>query len=386
MSGDVSLSVVVKAGASDEWLAYLRAVVPKFGEVVVVVTDPLLRTIVAGWKAEDGAKIVVVDATPERRPGLYFPDVAGSYQAGEPLAGEAYEGPYTGRPVVADWSAVRNLGWSRCSLGWRAVLSSDERVRGLEDVGDVCRSAEEAGGQVVYAPRTSSRGRRTWCPVAVQNVPELWWEGLVRERVGDGTARPVLVDVVSVDGLKSSRDLADEWKTLYRGARRRGWDVAPHTLVDMVRLAPSAGVGQLVPALVRRHLEDSLDVEERAWACSLAGERAEEDGFLEEASGWYERSVAEDPGLKSFLRLSRVRFKLGDSAGCLEAFRRAVEVRSKVQWLDDGAEDLLSSLLLANVSIADLGYVDEAKVNGETLVRCFSDVPEVGDLCRKVVP
>lgn len=381
---DVSLAVTIKGEVTSTWLDHLRSIAPHFGEVVVVSSDASALEQVRGLDLS--VLLVRVRADRDRHPELYYRDEVESYSVNRPLVDEAFSGPHTGDHVVADWSAVRDLGWSRCTLGWRVPLTSDEVLGGAESVSALAEEMRAGRRQVAYARHVSAGGHDVFRPVLVENVPDFEWEGAASEHLTDGTSGIAIAETIAVSCSRSLVDLAADFRALYADARRRDWDVPPRALVDMARLAPEAGMAHLVPDLVRRHLDESLDVEERAWACALAGEYCEELGQVAEAQTWYARSVGEHAGAKALLRLSRVCFKRGDSGGCLEAFKQAALLRSRPYWRDDGAVDLASSLLLTNASLVDLGYAAEARANCDVLHRAFEGNPHVDELCRRIAP
>jgi hypothetical protein len=386
--GDVSLSVLVRPSYSTDWLEHLKRLAPMFNEVVVTCIDlyslSCLEDLEARWR-EMGLQSQVIDLTPEKRPDLYFRDSAVEYLLGSPLVDEHIDSYYTSENLFPkDWSAIRNVGWRRCCLGWRLSLSSGEFVEGIDSVADVVAVLEAGGRDVAYARASNCDGRTEWRALLARNVPHIMWEGAAAERLDVGASLVAVAPNLEVVDSSALSGLHKDFRILYRWCRQLRWDVPPSALLRLARLCPHAGMSHLVPDLVRAHLDTSLDVEERAHACVLHGEYCEELGDFSSAREWYERSVQEDPGSKAYLRLSRTAFKLGDSAGCLDAYRNAIKYQSKIAWRDDGREDILSSLLLTNVSIADLGYVAEAKANNKTLHNAFDRVPEVDELCRKV--
>ena len=59
--------------------------------------------------------------TPESCPELYFRDLASSWQTDMP-------GPFTGRPILRDWAAVRNIGLDACKGEYVLKLDSDDEL------------------------------------------------------------------------------------------------------------------------------------------------------------------------------------------------------------------------------------------------------------------
>ena len=55
--------------------------------------------------------------TSETHPHFYILDVAATYEVGSPLDGEHFEGPFTGRPLLADWALRATSGGGRTPPG-----------------------------------------------------------------------------------------------------------------------------------------------------------------------------------------------------------------------------------------------------------------------------
>ena len=59
--------------------------------------------------------------TPESHPDLYFRDSASSWRTDMP-------GPFTGLPILRDWSAARNIGLDACQGEYILKLDSDDEI------------------------------------------------------------------------------------------------------------------------------------------------------------------------------------------------------------------------------------------------------------------
>ena len=66
--------------------------------------------------------------TPESHPDLYFMDSASSWRTEMP-------GPFTGRPILRDWAAARNIGLEACTGEYILKLDADDEiVEGVENL------------------------------------------------------------------------------------------------------------------------------------------------------------------------------------------------------------------------------------------------------------
>lgn len=356
MNADVSLSVTVKWAPSPEWLRHLRELCGLFGEVVATVADPETLRLLRSW---DIPHLVLVDATCHGR-NKHLRDSSGR---------------------VRDWSAVRNLGWSRCGLAWRLALAGDEWLAGK--VGEVLAAAETAGRRVVFAPVARVGGGYYHRAVAAAGDPAFRWVGPAAERVDEGPYPAALTHDLLVVERFGARDLSDEWEILRSSFLSGVAGPHPTVLLDAAKAAPPEHVDD-VRDLVRRHLGRSLDTEERACACAVVGELDERAGDLAGAEAWYSRSVEEEPTCKSCMRLARARLRLGDHAGCVEAYRRGLAFQEKPCFRDDGAETPLGTLPVLVAALHALGHSGEARANCRVLREAFPDDPSVARLCDVV--
>jgi tetratricopeptide (TPR) repeat protein len=386
----VSLSLTVRSARSPSTLLSVGSHVD---EVVVVLaiaaehreqwittldTNPLLR---------DKIK-TVIEVDPQTHPHLYEPDLPATFQLGNPLGDETYRGTATGKMFVSDWSAVRNLGWTRCSQEWRLALYDDENLDHPECLRDLCRSLDSHNRDVAYG--SSSRDKR--CRYAARlsrNFSGIRFEGSARESL-EGGLRPTIVEgILSTRTTSASpSDLATEcsetFRTLYAEARARSWDVPLSNLLHLAQTSRHADMEPFAPLAVKTYLDNSLFPEERAWACAIRGEIYENASDLHQAAAWYEISLAEHPGWKSALRLARIRFHQKQFQECLAAYDTAVENNDHHHLCDDGDESWNATLLYVAVALHETGKKEAAKLCCQKLRETYPNSPQVADLCRTI--
>jgi glycosyltransferase involved in cell wall biosynthesis len=377
----VSLHLLVKNGES--CLGRLLANVGLYvNEIVVVVNDTTDRTIpILCDYAEargQGFRLDIIDVTHDTHPGLYILDVPETYMVGRPLAGESYVGPFTGRPILADWAAIRNLGWSRCTKPWILFLDADDVVQDPESIPGLCASLQANGVELgcsryVYSLRDDGGSNsESFRERLARNLPHIAWAGVTHEILAGQQKTAHIDGNLVVHDLKDSqgKDIRIPgrcFKILYHQARANDWNVPPRSLLYLAMEA-CLSMPALAAAVIDRYLEVSLWPEERAWACCLRGEIQERKEDYAGASEWYARALAEHSSSKAAFRLCRSRFHECRWQECVDAFKIGVENKAVLQLLDNGPvyEDM--SKILVAAALDKLGRFREAAIMcGEAL-------------------
>ena len=386
----VSLHLLVKNGESCLG-RLLENVGPYLSEIVAVANDCSDRTIpILREYAEfrgSGFSLDIVEVTHETNPELYIMDVPETYAVGEPLVGEVLEGPFTGEPLLADWAAIRNLGWSKHTKEWRLFLDADDLVSDPESIPGLCVALNEtdpeseirvdlAASRYIYSSAEGGVSRAdSFRERLARNAPHISWFGVTHE-VLRGQQK-----TVQVDGNLIVRDMKDSTgakirapgrclKILYKNARENEWMVSPRNLIYLAMEA-CAPMTDFASSVLDLYLTLSLWPEERAWACCMAGEIRESRGNHAEASEWYERALAEHPGSKSAFRLCRSRFYEGKWQAAIDAFRTGVENKVVLQILDNGPVYEEMSKIFVAASLDKLGRMPEALAVCEEALAAF---------------
>ena len=380
----IALHLLVKNGESVVG-RLIGSLVPHISEVVAVVNDSTDKTaallyLVMDWYDLRGK---VIEVTAETHPQHYILDVAETYRVGQPLVGEAYEGPFTGRPLLADWAAVRNLGWNACVSDWRLFLDADDVLEDPENLPGACAALAERGVDLAASrykygllPSGVSRGEGVRERLA-RNVPYIQWRGRVHETLAGATRRALLQGSIVVRDMRDStgeglRAPGRNFKVLYHHARVSDWDVSPRDLLYMaVEIWHS--MPMFAKSLINAYLERSTWAEERAWACCVRGEICEAEQDYDVASGWYEEALLEFPkSSKAAFRLCRSRFREHEWQQSIDAYRLGVENElSTVQQLDDGEVYADASKILVAACLRKLGKKNEAVAMCEEALKSF---------------
>jgi glycosyltransferase involved in cell wall biosynthesis len=389
----VSLHLLVKNGES-----CLRRLLDNVGsyldEIVAVANDCTDRTIEIlreyARSRGPGFGLDIVEVTSASHPQFYILDAPETYSVGVPLAGEVLEGPFTDQPLLADWAAVRNLGWSRCTKKWILFLDADDVVLDPECIPGLCLALDGALGDEAKFDLAVSRyiydaseegGARSdsFRERLARNVPYVRWSGIAHEILGGQQM------TAQIDGNLVVRDMKDSagegvrvpgrcLKVLYQHARANDWVVSPRNLLYLAMEA-RASMSDFALVVLDQYLVLSLWPEERAWACCMAGEIHESRESYARASEWYERALAEHPGSKSAFRLCRSRFREGRWEEAVAAFRTGVENKEVLQLIDGGPvyEDM--SRILVAAALSKLGQSSEALAACEEALKAFPQNP-----------
>jgi glycosyltransferase involved in cell wall biosynthesis len=388
----ISLHLLVKNGESCVG-RLIENVGPFLDEVVVVLNDTtdatedvLLSSI---CKVEDtiGRRIElhILRVTAETHPEFYIQDVPSTYDVGVPLTGETYSGPFTGKPLLADWAGIRNLGWERCSRPWRLFLDADDLVIDPECLPGLCLALEAndidlACSRYVFSPAPDGAGARgdSYRERLARNCDYLLWQGITHEVLRGS------YHTANLDGSLAVHDLKDStgegirvpgrcFKVLYHHARSVGWDnVMPRELIYLAMECRDS-MPRLARAALELYLQKSLWPEERAWARVMLGEIFEKRDEYETASASYEAALREHPGSKAAFRLCRSRFHEGKWRQAIEAYETGVANKVVLQLLDNGPRLEHMSKILVSVCYEELGNTTKAYQFASEAIEVFPD-------------
>ncbi len=380
----VSLHLLVKNGES--CVPRLLENVGKYvDEIVAVVNDTTDKTVAileAYAKTRgDSFNLVIVEVTSGSHPQYYLIDELDTYEEGPSLMGESCPGPFTGKPLLADWSAVRNLGWRKCTLPWILFLDADDVVQDPESIWGLiaaleARNVDLAATRYIYDadPDGSSRAE-VYRERLARNRLQTYWAGPVHETL-TGSRKTAHIEGNLV--VRDCKDSAGQdirvpgrcLKVLYHYARTRGWNVPPRILLYLA-LEARGVMPDLSLALIERYLDVSTWPEERAWACAISGEIFEGRKDLSSASAWYERSLSEYPGAKSAFRLCRTRFGEKKWREVVDAYEIGMANQPVLQLLDGGASYADKSKILVAAAWDKLGEKANALLVCEEALQAF---------------
>jgi tetratricopeptide (TPR) repeat protein len=383
----VSLHLLVKNGASCVG-RLLDNVGPYLREVVAVVNDTTDRTIeILQQKCEvHNLELLVIEATAETHPWFYILDVPETYQEGSPLADECYEGPFTGKPLLADWAALRNLGWDKCRCEWRLFLDADDFVEDPRSIPGLCLALEERGVDLAtsrYQFGTTAGGRSradAFRERLAANKPEIRWVGLVHE-VLKGQERTAHIEgsLLVVDRRDSTgeglRPSGRCFKVLYHEARwalSEGREVSARTWLYLA-MESKEEVPELALLALTQYMAISTWKEERAWAWVMRGEIAEARGEMKTAVEAYQQSFIEHPGTKAAFRACKAYFAMRHWLDCLNMYRLGVANKTTLQVIESGEVFEDACKILVAASYGKLGRVNEALGWCKEALACFPD-------------
>ena len=388
----IGLHLLVKNGAScvGRLIDNVGPYIHEVGAVVNDTTDDTISILEAKCK-EHKLVLNVFDVTAKSHPGFYLLDVPETYSVGAPLDGETYEGPFTNKPLLADWAAVRNLGWTLLGSEWRLFMDVDDVMLDPESLPGLCLALEERGvdmatGRYQFDVGSSklvrSDGMRERLAL---NTSAIRWFGKVHETLtGHERVAHVEGNLLVVDRRDSTgadvRVPGRCFKVLYHEGRSRDWNVSPRTLIYLA-MECQTSMPRLASAAIDRYLERSTWKEERAWACAMRGEICAARGDFKEASSWFELALTEHPGVRSAMRLCYSRFQEQKWQEAIDAYSRGLVNKNIVQALDNGPifEDACKILVAA--AHRKLGHYDEALRVGREALAIFPN----NDSLKKLV-
>jgi hypothetical protein len=371
----------------------LDEVGPHADEVIVTVVEAPEIASIRDRLASVAKPHSLVDVNPGSYPHLYFDDRRESYEAGSPLNGERYTGPFTDRPLVASWASVRNLGWGRSSQDWQLTLDADDVLVNPSYAASVCEAMSSFSSDLGYVPRADPS--QPGMPPSIstngkiaRNGSHVRWEGIAGELI-EGSKSVALIDgslsVIRRIRVDQREKMANDFKALYAHARRSNWKISPGDLIRMARLARSAGMeDNFTDSAISAYLDVSPYPEERAWACAVQGEILEARHDLAGAALWYEQSLEERAGYKSAFRLCRARFKMGEWEGALTAFQVGVDTSQVLHLIDDDPVWSGPSLVFVVAALAKLGRIAEAREQGEILRGLYPGNQTITRLCEGI--
>jgi glycosyltransferase involved in cell wall biosynthesis len=328
----------------------------------------------------------VQEVTSVSHPHFYFPDVSSSYDVGDPLDGETFQGPFTNQPLLCDWAGVRNLGWGSSSA-WRLFLDADDvvedpqklpgLVRVLEDVrADLAATRYTFGRSESGAANSVSYRERLARNEVGRNGADIHWTGKTHEILQGGLRHVLVEDCFFVTDMKDNwgrgvRVPGRCFKVLYRDARLAKWEVSSRHLAYLVQEAPGMMPLSWVNRLVGYYLSRSSLAEEEAWVLSMFGEMHEGKELFAPATNLYRAALSHYPSSKTAFRLCRSLFMQKDWRGCVEAYERGVRNLGIPQVLDLGPVYEHSSKLLVAQALCELGELVRARDFVDEAVKSF---------------
>jgi hypothetical protein len=385
---EISLVLTVVPGTDP---SVLDTMAPHVDELIVtfaIVDDqPLLDRWIDHVHTMKEKKPTMVEDARTDHPEIFALDSPETFQENQPLVDETYPGPFTNRTFVCDWSALRNLGLSRCTKEWRISLRSNEVVEHPEALRSLCANLAEKNRDVAHLPHR--RGPRSWNIAQIsRNLPQIYFEGTAREiLVGDLLPAVVVGWPSTREPWSAESDAAsdrDSLRCLYLEGRRSNWLIPPLTELHLARSA-QARMPDFADSAALLALDVTDNPIERAWGLALRGEISEARGNLKDAGEYYESSLAAHPTWKTALRLCRTRLQQKKWNECLEAYERASSLSSVPCLLDDGDQDLDLALLYVASAHLEMGR-ERSRATCAKLLEKFPGNSTIAAFCRKLDP
>jgi tetratricopeptide (TPR) repeat protein len=376
----VSLHLLIKNGESCVKRLF-ENVHPFIDEIVAIVNDTTDNTIpiLTDLCKEIQLPLKVIEVNFSTNPEFYIIDTAVSYKYGNPIDNEEFGGPFTEKPLLADWAGIRNLGFKQCTKDYILFLI-DAVVDDPASIPSLCEQmyqgeVEMLCSRYIFSSLDRMSFSESYRERLIKNVDHIYWNGVTHEVLMGAKKKAYLEGSLIVRDLKDSlgKDIRIPGrclKVLYNHCRKYNWNVSPRDLIYL-GMECKRPLPRLAKAVLNKYLEKSLWPEERAWACSMVGEIYEKELKYSDASKWYERSLREHPGSKSAFRLCRSKFNEGKWSDSIAAYELGKANSCVVQLLDNGpAYDDLSKILIA-VAYEKLGKFPESLAICDEALKIF---------------
>lgn len=396
MTSTVSLHVLAK-NAENVIGRLLGNIGPFVDTASFVLNDTFdgTRAIIERWAAERNVRLRIIDVTYDTNPEFYILDTARTYEGGRPLAGEAFKGPFTEKPLLADWAAARNLGWES-DADWRLMLDADDVVIDPQSLPSLIELAEKDGADVVATKSVYGRNAQgiatkiAYRERLARKSPVINWRGATHEVLGGGLRLLCVDNVFAVVDLKDNvgdgvRVPGRCFKVLYHEARMRSWKVPSRHLAYLVQEAPGLMASSFITGpLATHYFETADDKEEMAWVSGMLGELCEKEGELEDAAVYYDLAGRCYASSNSSFRLARICYLQGRYAECVSAWNTAQARKPMRQLLDVNAILEAATSLLVAESLFVLGETRQARVLIDKSREIFPDDANVVALWRRI--
>lgn len=423
---EISLHLLVKNGEGVVG-RLLDNVGPYIHEVVAILNDceDGTEAVIADKCNQYDLELALVRVTRNTHPKLYILDEAATYKVGRSLSGEEFGGPFTNQPILADWAAVRNIGWNMCSKKWRLFLDADDVVQDPECLPGLVKALEEQGVELacgLYTFGVDSEGRAfasSFRERLALGSSRVRWSKPIHECLF-GTTR-----IAHVRGNLVVRDMRDNkgkdvrlpgrnFKILYHRARTKDWEVSPRMIADLIQevrhMAQAPMMMVFAEALLDKYLEEGTWPEERGWVYAMVAEMRENVGNIDGAMAGYWDSLTVHPGSKTAFRLCRAAFKracgvkeriekIATEEGVdvaeqieltaawqtvIDAYDQGIENKQHHQALDDGPLYEEMEAIHAAGAYLELGQVSEALDLAEKAHAAFPENSALGVMLGEI--
>lgn len=309
----------------------LASIVPYVDEVVIVDTGSTDGSKEAVLRAAPAA--VILDFNPSTHPEAFMLDAEQSWKDVK------VPGPFTDRPMLADFGAARQFGWDRCTGDYRIWLDADDVVEGaahLREIVDEMARDRVDSAFVNYDYASDDKGNVTLKlqTIRIARRGGARWHSPIHEVLMPiGAARAF--DKVNVRHLRHKLGITPEnqhrnLKVLVKWFERHPEpDVDPRMLFYLAMeerfIWPDRAIEHF-----RRYCQTSGWDEERGVAHNMAGTLHEQkakydDAFAEFAQAAFEASDNPDP----FFNCARIAYHKKQWAKCAEWTERGFEVAKR---------------------------------------------------------